>query len=448
MNSRGLKTLLLVTLLAFVLIGCGSENEEEVTVEAIETLADTLQDREGEVGRIEVEEEIKIEEVYTPEPTIIHDIISAKDFSDGFTWVNVRLESGFKQWGAMNTEGEVQFFINDRPRTNFYNGVAMLYDYSIMDVTGNIVVDNNDTRFDRITRLGEGGHIWVEKQVDTLERSETLFGVLNNAGEWLHELEADYRLKAGALTTGGTTGYFGNGIYLVDYHHIADERGIGIYDFATMNRINFIEDVGWNITRYDEYSGTIIFQTAIVGDVSGIGYIYTISRDGTVERLPSFMRMNNNSINSGMVYIAMRNAWHEYYLERDATGFYDLQGNKLFDIPQLIGTPIFEGDYSFVVLANDGGVRFVTVIDREGNQLFEPIRANPINGQEYLSEGIVWIRGEDDNLFSIDVRGNILIDNLQADRVNQFKEGFSVIRINDYYHFIDREGNKLVIHYF
>jgi len=394
----------------------------------------------------------------------------AKDFSDGLAWVVVRHE-GVERWAAINTTGEIQFFANAEPTTSFCNGVAMLSDNSVIDSRGNIVVDNNDPRFDTITHL-DSGFIWVQRRNDTLDGSVMEYGILDSSGQWFHELQADWRLtrysdndpwgrRMGTSLWGDVLFWYETGrIYLLD--------------FMTLNTILRIEGRQIVSEWRDDYNE--ILGLRVVPDWQGQGVfaspemrVLLISKDGSYEELPELFDGYVPPSDSSPLYmsVTINAGWYGtisdgiFFFEGFegsfgggmAGGFFDFRRNRLFEIPQIDNnfTPLFERDYSVIGLENPDGVRFVTIIDRQGNFQFEPIVASPVLGYargetSRLSNGKAWVVDRDGNIVLLNTGGEIVVS-LPADySVRAFSEGFSVISSGNRFHFIDVTGERLIVH--
>jgi len=450
--------------MALMLVACSGDNSDnseqlpEVTQNQDDSTPNSISTQEQELQNAQEEH------------NLIYTIVSAEDFNEGLAWVEVELEDGSTSWAVINTVGRIQFFIDAelQPRTPFTNGVALVTNRStiitdsgferlrtkIVDRYGNTIVDNNDIRFDGIRHLRDG-YIWVQRQIETIDRSETEIGVLCRDGEWIHEFTADWQL------TNTNTVWHSDGILVQDLSAFERSgsvyrlvvRDIYILDFLTLDVIFRLEGAAMTSFQYDYYADRFILITSPESSMGA--RVFLISRDGTYEMLPleeGHVIMFSN-ISSGIASTdSALDAW------RDSQGnppdhFHDIHGNRMFNVPQLVRRqlghthrPRFEGEYCFVALENEGGVMFLTIIDRDGNQLFEPFRGYSIHGSAgNLSEGLVWIRDTDGNHVSINTRGEHVIT-VQANSVSAFKEGFAIVSIDGNQYFIDMDGNKLVIH--
>jgi len=425
------------------------------------------------------------EEEYEPEEpeevVIFYTLLSAEDFSDGIAWVEVtpNVDDAHEtpiSWAAINTEGEILFFVDSRPRNPFVNGLSSLPDGTVIDRTGNVVANNDDPRFDRISRVA-GGYIWVQRQIETIDRSETYYGLLNNAGEWVQELSTDWRLRPSARPTLPGSNIFGN-LMVVSRHEISGRTIINgevlVLNIYTMEEVFRADHV--TPARMEVGNDSLLLVLTCLNRNSrndlSLG-THIISSDGTSHRV---------NFDWGVFITEILDSRGTWGNQRDAAliGFinnltfsgnnfdlvtgnhflsvYDIHDNKFRDIPLLQSTsadirridiPVFDGDYAFLSLLNEGGVRFVTIIDREGNPQFEPFRADVSASpgaidRTRLSEGRAWIRGDDNTFISINTQGEHMIT-IQANSVRDFQEGFAIIRAEGRPHFIDMDGNKLAI---
>lgn len=121
-------------------------------------------------------------------------------------------------------------------------------------------------------------------------------------------------------------------------------------------------------------------------------------------------------------------------------GFYDASDNIVINTEAMgaVGTDaVFEDGYAIIDLENEQESKYLTVIDTTGKQMFSPIKNS---GHGNLSEGkFYWKEGQ----CYLDINGEPIGD-ITGTNGHDFSEGLAWIRINDEeWHCIDGEGNIL-----
>ena len=56
--------------------------------------------------------------------------------------------------------------------------------------------------------------------------------------------------------------------------------------------------------------------------------------------------------------------------------------------------PQFVGDYALVEMENDGGVAFITLIDRTGEMMFEPVKGYALSEPYFFSDYVASVEGQ------------------------------------------------------
>ena len=454
----------------FVVIGISACSQSNSSIDAMTMNTDNTLHALDTLGTDTTENTPPIADIIQTENAVVYMLVSAQCFNDGLAWVEVQFADDTRSWAVINTEGRIQFFAKNQPATPFFNGVAHMRDVGIVDRLGNLVIDGNDPRFDYIVRH-EGGYTWVSKRIETIDRSETLFGILDNAGEWIHDLSDDWRLVPPNWNT--LPNVLGNLIVVSTSPIISDTREmknytlvLNIYTLEEVLRAegipsatqiegdsmllvtNSISSLGFKVNRISVdgiYENISLDMVSLVDEIIG----HPLTRQNQVEWIQAHTNLLFSGNNFNLITGTNSNA------------VYDMQGNKLFEIPQLHSSggragyfrPVFEGDFAFVLLQNESGVQFVTIIDKEGNYLFEPFRGGAVSSgfsgaiERFLglSEGRVWVRDTEANYILMNTNGETILK-MQADNVSEFNEGFAIIQIGRHRYFIDREGNKLTIH--
>lgn len=254
------------------------------------------------------------------------------------------------------------------------------------------------------------GYTIVEFDIDSFEYTGVLAGLLGPDGTWAIEPPT---IEDAAAHSGdrdedlGTHGYGDSGEY-------------GRYS-VSLNR-----------------QGLLIYRTGEVLPYTGYDHGGFNGR--------SYGGMWRDDIDSAEEWAAHRNCKYV-----GAGRFEDKDGNVVMELgdefPLYIGGffdgPVQEdsfvdGEYCLVYLENEGGGKYFTVIDMQGNRMFDPMRA----GKEgLLRGGLFFHMGEDEETDCYyTVEGDPLGDVREKDGT-PFYEGRAWINVEDNWRCIDESGN-------
>jgi hypothetical protein len=242
---------------------------------------------------------------------------NGKDFSNGVAWV----QRNASYWECIDNKGKTLFFLgaDSVPLTDFTDGGALIETTDSKNVKGEKIIDKSGTvvfpqndgyQYNFI--ISYGNYNFVERNINTFEKTEDQIGIVDNAGKWVLEPTPD-------LTVPNSWGKTDHGIISVSYHD-------NTYYDAQANKF----------FKSPENYKTIQFS---------------------------------NSEQEGLVF-------RKYGDRNTKNGFYDKNDNKVIDLssydsPESVGG--FSGGYCTVMLKNPQGSVFYTVFDNKGNRMFEPI---------------------------------------------------------------------------
>ncbi len=117
----------------------------------------------------------------------------------------------------------------------------------------------------------------------------------------------------------------------------------------------------------------------------------------------------------------------------EGKGYYNKTGEKVIDLSQyyeIENAHEFEDGYAFLEVKNEGGGRYMTIIDEKGNEMFPPVPNECLRGSE-LSEGFIFIGSPAEGYF-IDVHGNKLETTDEYGLLGTgFSEGLAWLRNED-----------------
>jgi len=397
---------------------------------------------------------------------------ASSPFSDGLAVVGIRpIDSPdtIKFW-IINTYGEKLFSISENypdyrvisryiRRGGFQNGYLLLETpdrriTKVMDRNGRIVVDAEEQGFTSI--MNHDGSSYVpDKYLFVYRISEDFtgavleIGVIDFNGNWIIPLSDSP--VAGRITA---TNFSPNVIYL-------DEGMAWIYVSGGYGSLLNVNNNSWhNLSSHDVfnleiternrfYNGIMVSIPTIRGGISD--EVFTMVKTGDVTRVRHGLgRTSGYALHfiSGLLFMR----------DGGGYGFRNTDGIRVIDLSEFAGdstlfSPGFQGDNALVFISNPLGTTFFTLIDRQGNALFNPIqsefrftdqrRRNPINFT--YSEGII-LHESRGNVFANNEDGEFLFVIPIAGIANGFREGFAIIRclIYDESFYVDKTGTRVI----
>jgi len=405
--------------------------------------------------------------------------INGRGFSDGVAWVL----SDEDIWHCVDMAGNIVLRLNnsETPASDFSLSVALVRRadniLELIDKKGNIISSPKSEEYDRIVDfLPDLGMIKVHKRVVTFEVTENRAGIIDNQGLWQTPLTNDYALVNGryvgegiftnwsAFTPGtifdlsssvgapglvgigndGENGYFINILSNTAFVLSGLTYGTSSDEFNNGRIKNM--DNGYGILRAWSsyyYAG----ETRTGGEIT-----YSINCDGQLNEL--FSSDSGSGRNGPLLHYSEGLFYRPWFEKR---GFYDINGRLVIDLSDLITIatnreyiesqepPYFQDEYCLLVLLNPQGSRFFTIIDKTGNQMFEP---RPIGNRESrdlkLNSGLVVINKGNNTYTIINTAGEPVVEISDVSSVSNYSDGFAMVTTNDgIIYYINRSGERL-----
>lgn len=382
------------------------DKETNNTKKAVEN---TISEMENETNDIEDDEK--------PSKTLV--TTDKREFKNGLAWSKVD-----GQYVCINTEGKVVFRLQNEydTVTDFTNPdyalVSNYYNKAIIDKEGNMVTtDKDNSAFDKIVSDDvTAGYAVVSKQIDTYEVKETRYGIIGFEGNWILELSTDNSFLK-EYKQGLTKNILTNNenLYFVDTAKKVKlkER---IYKYIYDDDENcYFYTVGSKITKVNKKTGK------------------------TKDIIDNITYCGEYSVSDGLIYIST-SKWDKKKTIV-TSGFYDLNGKKQYDVKEKI-VEVTESINGFagIVMQNNGGTSFGTVIDKEGNHQFEPIKG--IKKLECIGENkffISYSNEDGEGSYVCNEKGEKIFD---ATNMTKYTDGYSV---KDDTNYVDENGIILSI---
>lgn len=370
-----------------------------------------------------------------------------RNFSNGYAWVK---SSGSKSCSLIDTSGKIictsTSYVEDYDGRNDAHDMSndacyvkekvgdkdgeSIYNYKIINKDGKIVASSTDGKFDEILAAGDN-LFFVHKYESGIDVSRHLYGTINEKGEFVNQLrECPY----GVLEKDKTK-YIGGKAFLVNM----DGSYYGnLYVYMSSNGKYFgevtdegIGNVGSSLYVINQYGIKAEGSDTLYSPRDGYEHI-AIRSDGKIEKAPAF-----DEIINGMLVKRDR--------EKESVSFTDPTTGKTAAFskyyPEYI---IAAGNDNFLVAINgaDGKV-YYTVLDKNGNMLFEPI-AVIAGTNANASDGRVVLR-TDEGCSVLDYTGKVIIPAGTYSEIKPFNSGIAWAKnSSDQYVGIDVNG-KVVI---
>lgn len=423
--------LLVIMQILFLMQGCG-DIKENVSDSTVNMYSET----EKGTDVIEQEELEETEKLY--EEVVLADIAyDVIGFSCERAWAQIE---GI--WCCIDPEGNIIFDlpVGAEPMGSFVANLCMVNDRYlgdiILDKDGNVVLEDYISEDDQILLLGTNNgeaNIWVKTIIDTYDSHSVQLKVLDERGNILAEFrpnEVMQEKEMGVINERGRLWSNGNGMY---------SYGMAVFNVnnGSMFRYEYkdwhYEGTGCGLSYNDGYGvdahGNLIDQNGNV----------IISNEGK--------GVCGGIYSEGMYFVGnMEEISYKNYGYRGK--FYDNNGEVALDISQylLINCPSFVNGCCVLQMVNENAVKFVTVIDKSGNFLLEPIEGSIESTNLY--EGILVVR-ESQIYQIVDFYNDKKIELPQGTKVERFCNGWARYRKSypdEYiFGFMDREGNDLKI---
>ena len=376
-------------------------------------------------------------------------LTSFNKFVNGYAWVK---SSGSESYSLIDTSGkiictstaiEIHDMSNDacyvKEKVGDKDGEA-IYNYKIINKNGKIVASSTDGKFDEILAAGDN-LFFVHKYESSIDVSRHLYGTINEKGEFVNKLrECPYGELSETYTSyiGAKAFRVGAGVYDDPYIYMSSiDKYIGNNAIAYGTQIN----IGNNL--YIVNGSGIKVEGSDTGyyEYDDDGYAYVVIRsDGKVEKAPAF-----DEIINGMLVKRDR--------EKESVSFTDPATGKTATFSKYY--PVYidtAGKDNFLIMIEGAdGKYYYTILDKNGNMLFEPIEgtrgeiySERAAGETYANDSRLVLR-TDEGYSVLDYTGKVIIPAGTYSYIGAFNSGIAWAKnSSDQYVGIDVNG-KVVI---
>ena len=267
----------------------------------------------------------------------------------------------------------------------------------------------NNGEWDDILCSGDGYHL-VVKMIDTYSEYNMMIGVIDQSGNWVHELTEKGAFVEGvrfrALGSSKTLSdsscymYLGEGVFLaspgVSVFTKDEEYRVGPWQNSLSSSptgrvdVSIWECLIWNvednIQKEFHASKLSVFNDGYLlfcadQDAWGDGVLSSMNTKGEIQELPC-KYLSNKPAHEFPVY--SEGLFYACSEERSKPGFYDIKGNLKIDLSEYdvariwysdsqgVNAPYFENGQAVILFQNAGGNVFKAVIDKTGAFVGEP----------------------------------------------------------------------------
>lgn len=263
-----------------------------------------------------------------------------------------------------------------------YNGITVILDKQqsekkIIDSSGNDITAqyadiNQKESIIGLWQDATGVTVWTVQDEDTYDKHiSTLFAKDTDGNikrSWNSEEYPDLQFYKSALEG---FYYVSNSVYMFDQSVVNVENGNAFCYPPSGNsyKIYGVDNNGDIYTFHNNGASDSVMKCTSSGD--------------EVWETALFNNPVIGQYSNGLIYVRGEDTNGIYY-----NGFLDADNNCAINLDVNVSNePVFIGNYSLIECENDAGVSFVTLIDNQGNMLFEPIQGE----DAHLYGGITYI---------------------------------------------------------
>lgn len=436
-------SLLLVFALLFCFASCGSDDSSYTDDMYNDTEMLEQNTEQSEQSNISINEQ---------------NLLWVGSFLNGRAWIASDVYNGLKRYSLIDKSGNIIYsqdsqycsIAHDSEASSVCESInndgKYTYKYKIVDNSGKVVASSESGAFDAI--LGQGDNLFfVYKYVSSLDAPKSMFGVIDQKGNFVQELRESPLLDVDITDYRDSVLYLGNGVFGVHIEKYFSTNGYFIYNSKTnksffLNNVNpsskdgNIISIGDKLYFNGEESSGITYE-ADPNKIVSIGGDFSLASDGTYKKVNDFDYVVNN--------ILMKNEYNGINTDRINLTLTDPTTNKstvLSKYPVVTMEPI--DDKFFVEADGKERKKYYFIMDKNYNILFEPVQAD----EAKANEGKMIIK-KGSSFSVLDFSGNTLFETSEYTSISNYSDGIAWAEkeIDDntkYYYGIDSSGNVVI----
>lgn len=363
------KIFIVLCIIVLMFAGCSSAEE-------------TSDNAQKNIENDKYSEEIYINDIYLEE---IDCVVDKELF-----WTNVTvsiLETGETKnyYACMDLEGNINTKIEVKDGYEFYKGISS-EKIALQNNVGQIIIVNkyNDITSDFCTgneyikfiqEDDTGITIWVQEDIETFEKNESLIKALNENGSIKFASSTEKLKESYGLTwcefenmryIGGTTYELNEGGMISDFDNnihktfdlYLDIESNSIMEITVSNTM-----IGHGATSDGTYTMYSIENSVYIWDKNG-NFTFDSRNTGWVDA--------ESSIEDGLFYADISTGWNKEYC------MMNYKGEIVFRLDGVRNNPCYHNESAPIsmISANGDGIPYTTFIDTSGNWLFEPVEGD------------------------------------------------------------------------
>ena len=354
-------------------------------------------------------------------------------------------KDGKSYYGIVNSKGEIVHVSEEY--TDHYllgNDSFLLIEedgntksYTLLNSNGKTSATFNSTAFDDILGYG-GGLLLVYKNTSTIAKEEHSYGVLDASGNWVAPLTAGRKLPLPSGGYGlGMYEYYGNGIFVATEHGGYSNYSIlfNMYTFETfkledcyIRSDSFVDGAIYvnNKNCYFNNSELCSPHDCSYNERVSLPGNFVFYSDGTYEAIEDFNTASGHLlINTTGQYVKIIN-------KKDNTE------KEFKNYPMsMISSVKFDGDFGVITINGVDGKTYLTVIDKDCNELIDPI----VGTNAEISENRIVYKNKDNIYEVIDTNGKVIVSkDMNCEFITTYQNGYALAEIDDVRYLIGYDG--------
>lgn len=436
---------------------CGCQEEKEEHNDKVTSMTNLIESEEALVS----EEPAAIEKQRV-------ELIGATSFSEGIAWVKYLDDYGVGCVGWLDTSGKIFTpevlmgidwfggeFSSGYTYINYKNG-----SFDILDKEGNITATSPEGEGYKILTGGDGVYL-VRQEIRNIDVNEDRYGFIDVAGNWVYELSAEHPFvfEDEAYYPQVTFYYHGEHVFSVQY--LRNDYSFWTYLYNVDTGALAIYKNEKLLTSYDGSAFEFHDGYAALYEESKHSVaIYSVAKDGKSLLITDEYGMIDPMYGEGLIFTGESNYSSKAHVSTIENGkFYKPDGTVAIDLSHY--TLVYSGaedlfqfkdGYAAIVILGADYKCYLTIIDRNGDIMFEPIKVGYYTSYYddacgNYSDGTMafrLVKNVDGNTkyvsAIIDNVGNIIELDETIDYGNvRFHDGYALLGEEDYY-FMGKDG--------
>lgn len=336
---------------------------------------------------------------------------------------------------AIDTEGNTLFelSLSDFPDA-FSNGITII-DKTLINKKGEVIASPELSGYDGLLSKNSGGYVLAYKYGETYDNVSCEIGVLDNTGAWYVPLSSNHPLLEFLKNNNVSPGEW------LKNPPVLDKKEDAVF-IITLGI--FVDTYYYDVKDNKIYNGYTHFENRFYqGEETGI---YKYDNTGAKK---IFLKDKYLVEDYGTALLC------ENGLSSSVYSLYDYNGNMIMDLSQynIYSTTGTESSYCngnlLLQIVNESNTRYLCVIGRNGELLFEPIKIEEnVSWYSITDDGFIYSQYEQfgkTSYFFYDLTGNkVEYSNIYG--INNFSNGLALVYSTGWQHYyINTKGEIIIV---